>query len=428
MATSTGYPTNDGNTTQLNELSDLSDFGEISPFVERDLLLSLLTPQSQEALNIVQPINPSLPEIYEPLMHAGFAVPNQGHSSSFLPVPPASTSSPPFELYSNIVSPQTPGNSSSDSEMHSPQQEEETKKKQRKRYKTAEEREQERSQQQREASQRYRKKKKQLVESLEKKLSDLMQQNEQLMQEKASAMEMVKKLKTENDNLRTNHKKSSEELDQARQKKLLELAAKLQNGASDDEIREFIRDLRGICRQISGLAECHARMLISPTFVQQLIKAGFFQSSTTITPNTDHQPIDQFAQQLIDSTEGLTEEQKTKIWQYAEEYRTESGRILAERENLLQDLSKYFDQNGVSYDLSKAKHITDMTKMLQAMSVLEYLRKNFSEEIHAAEVHSTRMVDVLTPRQEAQFYLRSEMQYSTVTALKEMWDAIRNVV
>lgn len=329
-------------------------------------------------------------------------------------------------MHSNI-SPATPGNSSSDSEQFRSQEDDETKKKHRKRYKTAEEREQERSQQQREASQRYRKKKKQLVDTLEKKLSEVMKQNEQLMQEKSSALELVKKLKTENDNLRANHKKSSEQLDQTRQKKLLELAAKLQNGASDDEIRNFIRELRDICRQISGLAECHARMLISPTFVQQLVKAGFFQNSTTITA-TDHQPINEFAQQVIDATADLTEEQKTKIWQIAELYRTESGRILAERENLLQDLSKYFDHNGVAYDLSKARHITDMTKMLSAMSTLEYLRKNFSEEIQTAELRSTEMVDVLTPRQEAQFYLKSEVQYSTVVALKEMWDAIRNVM
>lgn len=130
----------------------------------------------------------------------------------------------------------------------------------------------------------------------------------------------------------------------------------------------------------------------------------------------------------MESTEGLTEEQKAKIWHIAELYRTESAKIIAERENLLQDLSKYFDQNGVAYDISKAKHITDMTKMLQAMSTLEYLRKNFSEEIQTAEIRSTEMVDILTPKQEAQFYLKSEMQYSTVIALKEMWDAIRNVI
>lgn len=63
-------------------------------------------------------------------------------SSSFLPVPPASTSSPPYSSYSGTTSPQTPGHSSSDSEqLRSP---DEPEKKHRKRYKTAEEREQER--------------------------------------------------------------------------------------------------------------------------------------------------------------------------------------------------------------------------------------------------------------------------------------------
>lgn len=50
------YPSQaSGSSADLNEiadLSDLSDYSEISPFVERDLLLSLLTPQTQDALNV----------------------------------------------------------------------------------------------------------------------------------------------------------------------------------------------------------------------------------------------------------------------------------------------------------------------------------------------------------------------------------------
>jgi len=99
--------------------------------------------------------------------------------------------------------------------------------------------------------------------------------------------------------------------------------------------------------------------------------------------------------------------------------------IKAEREQLNKELTQFFANN--SHTTVEPDSNSNIPQILQAMSTLEMLRKNLSEEVRLCEISMFNIVGrTLTVKQQAQFHLEVSFQHRSVMNLKEMWNAFRN--
>lgn len=171
------------------------------------------------------------------------------------------------------------------------------------------------------------------------------------------------------------------------------------------------------CKRISILGEQQSQMLINPTLVSQLVKAGFFEGKDEAVMSLERQAsIDVFYQKMLDNIHDLTSEQKEKMLIVVEKYHQGMKILIAEKEQLNKEIIEHFKQ------ATETKQ--DMANLIQTVSTLELLRKNVTEEVKRTEKALEDMLDCLTVRQKTHFLLNVEFWYSSVLKLKTMWDAI----
>jgi len=226
-------------------------------------------------------------------------------------------------------------------------------------------------------------------------------------------------MKKENLTLKRTHLEDAQRVEKERSAHLVELEKLMKFNASDEELKITIDKLEECCRQISIIGECHWGMLISPTFVHRLVKSGFFENTQhTVTSQTDSSSLAQFANNLILSIPNMTVEQKNKINTIASDYYENLQELEQERLAINEEITVFFAQPG-------EQKKEDLQKVLQMVSTLELLRSNLSKEAAKWEDYSGYMMDLLTIRQRAQFYLDAEFQHKSVMQLKAMWDSLR---
>jgi len=294
----------------------------------------------------------------------------------------------------------------------------------RKRTKTPEAREQARSEQQKMASKRYRQKKKQVVENLEAKMEELAAEKARLENERLSTLDMVVKLQRENEDLKRAHQLESAQIEKDRLLVLDQLEICYKNNSPDSDLLPLLAKLHEYCKQISSIGECHAHLLLSPTVVSHLAKNGFFESpEAEVAMESDTWGLANLRKRLFEFVPSITDDQKIQLQATVTQHYQELDELRLERLQLNADISSFFSENPNFQ--AKAESPTDMPKMIQTMSTLEYLRQNLSDEIAKCESAIASCVAILTPRQRAQFYLELETQHKSVLQLKTLWDAMK---
>lgn len=457
------------NSQDSYENIDPIDLGAISGYSERELIFSLLNNENTDDLFNLLPSAASDPtnDVLRPLMNATTLyqqakkeqIPFQPSLVSLEPFPTSTYTSnyPPrasensdFFSSSNGTTPisqstnlgiETPVFSAPSSitvspeislqqeyyqqqqkefEDQNPQSQLKQSKSANKRQKGTEDKEYVRAEQQRAASRRYRQKKKILVEQLESKLKEIMTEKQRIEQEHRDTLEIVNNLKKENESLRKSHFQDSEKIQKDRMEVLKQLEALVQRGATDEEILPYVNTLSGYCKQISSIGECHANLLLNPSVVCHLAKSGFFENANVPSVCASNEgTITCFGNKVLKFVKTLTEEQKDKIKKIVTSAEKELEPIKIEREHLNQEITAYFSQQNPTI---VAKKEGDMSMLIQAMSTLEYLRKNVTAEMNKCSATFGQIMSQLTPRQRAQFYLDVEFQHNSVIQLKSMWD------
>eukprot|EP01117_Protostelium_nocturnum_P012495 TRINITY_DN4606_c0_g1_i1.p1 TRINITY_DN4606_c0_g1~~TRINITY_DN4606_c0_g1_i1.p1 ORF type:complete len:465 (-),score=186.88 TRINITY_DN4606_c0_g1_i1:41-1435(-) len=298
--------------------------------------------------------------------------------------------------------------------------------------KSAEEREQARAEQQRKASRKYREKKKVLVEQLEDKLKDIVSEKEALESDHKKALEQIIQLKQEAILYASKPVQNPVEEMSKHEKERLAVLKKLddlyRSGASDQQLMEVITEAENICRKIVGCAECHYKFLISPSFVSYLNKSGFFGPEGDIVraeplnPQGAPDSIRIFVtrtKEIVGSE--LSNEQIEKMDALADKYFVDMEIVKAEKEHLNRDISLYFDSTGRNGESN-----ADISKVLQAVSTLEILRRTMQDESKLALTTMNTIVCLLKPRQRAKFHLQVDYTHRAVEQLKKLWEAMKN--
>jgi len=387
------------------ELQDLALPPALSEYSERDILWSLL--EENQPLFDEQNLStspPSPPQIFQPLINATTAFPMIKKE----PYDPAL-----FEVEN------TPNKISKKNkfEFESEMEDGPASKKQ----KSVEEKATARAEQQRLASRRYRQKKKMLVESLEDKMKEIQEEKQKIEREHAETIALVNKLRQENASLRKTHQIDSTKIEKERLDTLAKLDELVRNNAPEEQLIPCLSIVKANCRKISSLGLCHLNMWLSPSVVHQLVKNGFFDSKAPPTLNTCS-TVSDYAKRIIALVPSLTEEQNQEIMTIVESHQGEFDSIKTEREELNQEIAQFFTSSPPE---GFKKESTDLPRLISIMSTLEYLRKNLTEENEKIHAASCRLIHVLTPRQQAQFFLEVEFQHRSVMQLKSLWDTMK---
>jgi len=277
-----------------------------------------------------------------------------------------------------------------------------------------------RAEQQRLASKKYREKKKILVDQLERKLVEVLKEKDELQQKHDQTLEMVSKLKKENENFVENNKKKSQEIEEQRREIIKQLSELLKKESDEIEIVRCLSKLKDIFKKIQSMGQFHLHFMISPSIINQLAQNGFFEYNETQSEIQKEGSMKRYVENLFKYVSKLTNEQKEKILEICENHEQEILELHDERNELNKEISSYFSrENNQLLEATKKK---DVEKLALILSTLEYLRKNIAEEALMFEKTVDEIFSVLTPRQTAQFYTEVEYWNNTIMQLKNMWD------
>ena len=267
------------------------------------------------------------------------------------------------------------------------------------------------------ASRRYRQKKKVLLEQLESKLEDMVAQKQKLEQEHQETLQTLTKLKQENATLRKEQHKESEEVEKKRLLLLQELDRRYKNNATDEELTEIMKQLNECCKKITLIGESHAQMLINPTVITELVKAGFFEGRSDAVLALERQAsVRTFKKRIEEHIKGLTIQQIERMNKAVDDYEDDMKILGGEKEHLNNEIVDYFKKTSEQQG-------TDMAKLVNMVGTLEHFRKNVHEEVKRTELALEQLLEQLSPRQIAQFQLDVEFWHNSVIQLKMMWDA-----
>jgi len=254
-------------------------------------------------------------------------------------------------------------------------------------------------------------------------VSVLVREKETILKEKDAALRLAQQLSQENNLLKQKHRREAYEIEQLRQVYLRDLDTQIRRipPASDLEIVEVLNKLKDCCNRIHGVGQCHLEMLLTMDVAKQLSTVGFFGTEKAKVELAEYpESMATFARKLITEVHTLNMEQKRRIEGFLEDHYAGLERIRLAREELNGELANF---------MSTSMHLPpeqNMPTMIGSLATLEYLRENMKAEAAQYELTMDRMMDALTPRQQAQFYLRVEFQHRAVIQLKDVWEAIKN--
>jgi len=287
---------------------------------------------------------------------------------------------------------------------------------------SAEEKAQLRAKQCRKASRRYRQRKKNLMEELEQKVKVLLEEKEAILKEKEAAINLAQELRSENTLLKRKQRDEAVEVEQLRLGYLAQLDEMIRRipPVPDSEITVILDKMAECCVRINGIGQCHLEMLLTMDVAKQLSTVGFFGSDKAKVELAEFpESIATFARKLTTEVHTMNNEQKLLIQRYLDEHYVALERIRHIREELNADLANFLSNMSGSPE-------QNMPTMISSLATLEYLRENMRAESMQYEDTMDKMMAVLTPRQQAQFYLRVEFQHGAVIQLKNIWEAIKN--
>ncbi|KAL6044603.1 hypothetical protein QOT17_023260 [Balamuthia mandrillaris] len=286
-----------------------------------------------------------------------------------------------------------------------------------------------RAQQSREASRRYRRKKKQMISQMQEQLQKLQQEAAILLAERNKAIELLAKYKGESIARSQENIKSSSQLETERAGVLARLDMLVRSHAPDEELVPVLAELRGICKQISALGQCHINMLLSPNAAVQLAKVGFFAGQVSqVDMPTKEENITSFVHKILTEIYSVTEHQKRTIAKAIEHHYQALDELMEERQQLNNELHGHFARHTQA--AMKGQHLNvhskqDQRTLLDTVVTMQYLRDNMKQEAEVYEDTTLKILLCLTPRQQAQFYLNVEFTHQSVRQLKKMWDSMK---
>ncbi|KAL6069038.1 hypothetical protein QOT17_007764 [Balamuthia mandrillaris] len=286
-----------------------------------------------------------------------------------------------------------------------------------------------RAQQSREASRRYRRKKKQMITQMQEQLQKLQQEAAILLAERNKAIELLAKYKGESIARSQENIKSSSQLETERAGVLARLDMLVRSHAPDEELVPVLAELRGICKQISALGQCHINMLLSPNAAVQLAKVGFFAGQVSqVDMPTKEENITSFVHKILTEIYSVTEHQKRTIAKAIEHHYQALDELMEERQQLNNELHGHFARHTQA--VMKGQHLNahskqDQRTLLDTVVTMQYLRDNMKQEAEVYEDTTLKILLCLTPRQQAQFYLNVEFTHQSVRQLKKMWDSMK---
>jgi len=291
---------------------------------------------------------------------------------------------------------------------------------------TAEEKVEKRKLQTRSASKIYRQRRKALETQLSEKLEELENEKKLLISERRQAEDTLKKVKEENEKLRRQQKVYSEDTAKKRLALLKQLEVQVNEGADDATLCETINNIKSCCSNCMSLGQCNLESIISPSAVQRLVMAGFFEN--TIKPDlvAKKGSIEDLVVKLKTEIKSLTNEQRSRIDRIADDHKEKMKILLQEREELTNNISVNFGNIQTKKDLTLLSP-TEKTSQdyVEIIGSLEHLRKSLKDEASEWELTLKKMVeDTLTPLQVAQFLLRVEFQHASVRQLNNIWSAL----
>jgi len=291
-----------------------------------------------------------------------------------------------------------------------------------KRKMSIDEKAEKRKSQTRTASKLYRQRRKALEVQLSEKLDQLESEKKQLMSEQRAAQELLLKMKEENEKLRKDQKVQSEENAHKRKELLLKLEKQVGDQANDEQLCSTICEIKGVTTKCSEFSRCNLRSLISPSAVEKLVAAGFFEN--TVQQTTQKGTIEDVVAKLKNEIKSLTPDQKAKMDRVIENHNQAMLDIRKERD----DLTK---QIGGTFAELRAKTMNDRQTQdyVEVLGSLEHLRGSlYSEGITWDKSLKNLIDDILTPRQMAQFLLKIEVEHASVKQLNTFWTALNQTV
>lgn len=311
------------------------------------------------------------------------------------------------------------------------------------------------------ASKRYRQKKKMQVEQLESKLKEVSMEKEKLEKEHKHTLDSLAKIQKENQALRrSSNSESSIEIQEleaqlsAHTATLFSLiqSRPLNDNNIDREIAPFLEKIRETLRSIrKKIGECKSPLLLNTTIVGQLVKLGFFDGSSLdleyipesylqlehiddgvlilggnkrIPQGSGICGVKQLSTKMLETVPSISENQKRTLEAVVKRYYSKLNALRVDRDNLNKDLSNFISSQ--SQTGTPAPMNLNMPMILQAMTTLELTRKNISEEAQLSEGAIDDLMNVLTPRQQAEFYIEVDDERRKIGQLKKVWDSIRS--
>jgi len=203
------------------------------------------------------------------------------------------------------------------------------------------------------------------------------------------------------------------------------LAELIKNNAPDEAIEPILKQIKEECKKVNRLGQCHLQQLLSPSAVSELVDAGFFESPIgDIEVEQRRGSIMDMVNKIFKNVHTLTQDQKDRINALVVRHYQKIDTLRTERQQINGEVAKFFD-------ISKNTSIPtiqppDKQALLNTVAVLELLRKNLAQEADQWEESMSFIEKELTPRQEAEFFLKIEVQHASVLQLKALWNAMNS--
>jgi len=268
------------------------------------------------------------------------------------------------------------------------------------------------------------------VEQLEQQMSTLIVEKDKLINERENMMAMLSKLISENSDLKSQQTKTTDQkihkqVEKERLRLLQMLAELIKNNAPDEAIEPILKQIKEECKKVNRLGQCHLQQLLSPSAVSELVDAGFFESPIgDIEVEQRRGSIMDMVNKIFKNVHTLTQDQKDRINALVVRHYQKIDTLRTERQQINGEVAKFFD-------ISKNTSIPtiqppDKQALLNTVAVLELLRKNLAQEADQWEESMSFIEKELTPRQEAEFFLKIEVQHASVLQLKALWNAMNS--
>eukprot|EP01119_Soliformovum_irregulare_P007742 TRINITY_DN2021_c0_g1_i1.p1 TRINITY_DN2021_c0_g1~~TRINITY_DN2021_c0_g1_i1.p1 ORF type:complete len:395 (-),score=82.30 TRINITY_DN2021_c0_g1_i1:233-1417(-) len=271
-----------------------------------------------------------------------------------------------------------------------------------------------RSEQTREASKRYREKKKKISQQMESKVEALQREKQDLLNTHELALKTIRSLNMELTALQNKTLEDQSQYETRRRGSLDELECALRESSSDEVIKGILEKLKS-GRQNGPMSGSHWSLMIAPSAVQQITSIGFFNEITGKTKIDEVNGIGMFASNILLRVSSIVPEQKGEITTIVKKYYQDMATIRSERDQLNRDITSFFP----SIDPANAG------KTIEQISMLELLRFNLAAEEQLWAITIDAVMNTLSIRQQAQFFLETEFHYKNILHLKTIYESLR---